>query len=82
MHDVCCVTLIAQNARANPYPCCVGQTYRPWEYVNLVDVEGNVAEGKLKNALQNLEEYANTVRVLGSYAVFAPALQTGPRSVT
>lgn len=63
------------------HACCVAQTYRPWEYVNLVDVEGHVGDGKLKNALLNLEEFANTVRVLGSYAVFAPAQQTGPRSV-
>ncbi len=40
---------------------------RPWEYVFHVDFEGSAAETRCRNALRNLEEACDFVRVLGSY---------------
>ncbi len=40
---------------------------RPWEYVFHVDFEGTPREERCRNALRNLEEVCDFVRVLGSY---------------
>jgi len=40
---------------------------RPWEYVFHVDFEGSPREERCRNALRNLEEVCDFVRVLGSY---------------
>jgi prephenate dehydratase len=40
---------------------------RPWEYVFHVDFEGDTAEARCRNALRNLSELCDFVRVLGSY---------------
>ncbi len=42
----------------------VGQ---PWEYLFYVDIAGSVANPSVVHALENLGEYALTLRVLGSY---------------
>ncbi len=42
----------------------VGQ---PWEYLFYIDFAGSVEDGPVKHALENLGEYALSLRVLGSY---------------
>jgi prephenate dehydratase len=42
----------------------VGQ---PWEYLFYIDIAGSVADIGVNHALENLREYALTLRVLGSY---------------
>jgi prephenate dehydratase len=42
----------------------VGQ---PWEYLFYVDIAGSVADIGVTHALENLSEYALTLRLLGSY---------------
>ncbi|KNC81537.1 hypothetical protein SARC_06144 [Sphaeroforma arctica JP610] len=56
---------------------------RPWEYVAYVDIDGSSGEDKIKCAIDNLNELAQNVRVLGSYPVFQPAHPTasGQRSI-
>lgn len=39
----------------------------PWEYLFYIDFKGSVADEKVKHALENLSEYALSLRVLGSY---------------
>lgn len=39
----------------------------PWEYLFYIDFRGSIAEEKVKHALDNLSEYALSLRVLGSY---------------
>ena len=41
-----------------------------WEYVNYMDIEGGTSEVNVRNALQQLQEFASQVRVLGSYPRF------------
>ena len=45
-----------------------------WEYINFVDVEGGMNEERVRNAISNLQEFATTVRVLGSYPRFSGVL--------
>ncbi len=40
---------------------------RPWEYSFYLDFSGNVAEPRVQAALNNLAEFAASVRVLGTY---------------
>jgi prephenate dehydratase len=40
---------------------------KPWEYLFYVDIFGHVDDANVKNALRNLEELADYLRVLGSY---------------
>ncbi len=40
---------------------------RNWEYRFFVDIEGNLADGAVKNALRGLREEAMNVKVLGNY---------------
>jgi len=40
---------------------------KPWEYLFYIDIVGTVAEKSVSHALENLSEYALTLRVLGSY---------------
>jgi len=42
----------------------VGQ---PWEYLFYIDIAGSVSDIGVSHALENLSEYALTLRVLGSY---------------
>ncbi len=52
---------------------------RPWEYVFHVDFEGSADEEKCKNALRNLQEVCDFVRVLGSYPrARIPRLRAAP----
>lgn len=43
---------------------------KPWEYLFYIDFNGSTSEEHVKRALENLGEYALTLRVLGSYARF------------
>jgi len=40
---------------------------KPWEYLFYIDFVGSIGEEHVKRALENLGEYALTLRVLGSY---------------
>ena len=40
---------------------------KEWEYFFFVDIAGHCEDPKLSEALQNLEEYCNFIKVLGSY---------------
>lgn len=40
---------------------------RNWEYFFFVDIAGHCEDSKLSEALQNLEEHCNFIKVLGSY---------------
>jgi prephenate dehydratase len=40
---------------------------KPWEYLFYVDFHGSVAEKSAQNALANLQEYAQFMKLLGSY---------------
>ena len=40
---------------------------RNWEYFFFVDITGHCEDSKLSEALQNLEEHCNFIKVLGSY---------------
>jgi len=42
----------------------VGQ---PWEYIFYIDIAGSLADERVRHALDNLGEYALTLRLLGSY---------------
>lgn len=50
---------------------------KPWEYVLYVDIEGSTADQAVVKALQNLEDYTQSVKLLGSYPRFAPPLSEG-----
>ncbi|KAJ1558112.1 hypothetical protein HK096_003489 [Nowakowskiella sp. JEL0078] len=43
------------------------QLSRPWEYILYIDVDGAESDFQIQNAIKNLEEFALTVIVLGSY---------------
>lgn len=43
---------------------------KPWEYIFYIDFIGATHEEKIKRALEQLNEYALTLRVLGSYPRF------------
>jgi arogenate/prephenate dehydratase len=40
---------------------------RPWEYLFYVDITGSSADPSVEKALTHLQEYASSLRVLGSY---------------
>jgi prephenate dehydratase len=40
---------------------------RPWEYLFYLDFQGNPASGPARNALKNLAETTDFLRVLGCY---------------
>lgn len=40
---------------------------RNWEYRFFVDIEGNLSDSPIQNALKNLEEEAANMRILGNY---------------
>jgi prephenate dehydratase len=42
---------------------------RPWEYVFYVDIIGSQGDPLIKKALEHLAEFAESVRILGSYPV-------------
>jgi prephenate dehydratase len=42
---------------------------KPWEYVVYIDLEAGIEDDRMKNAINNLKEFA-TVTVLGSYPRF------------
>lgn len=46
---------------------------KPWEYLFYIDFIGSTHDEVCKRALENLREYALTLRVLGSYARTRPA---------
>lgn len=46
---------------------------KPWEYLFYIDFSGSTSEEHVQRALENLGEYALTLRVLGSYARFNKA---------
>eukprot|EP01134_Creolimax_fragrantissima_P005127 CFRG5127T1 len=52
---------------------------RPWEYLIYIDVDGSTLDEKVKCAISNLAEIAESVHVLGTYTVFYPpnATSTG-----
>ncbi len=45
---------------------------KPWEYLFYLDFIGHEADTKSKNALSQLEEYADMIRVLGCYPAGQP----------
>jgi prephenate dehydratase len=45
---------------------------RPWEYLFYVDLSGSTADAVVTRALAHLEEYATSLRVLGTYPRQAP----------
>jgi prephenate dehydratase len=40
---------------------------RPWEYIFFVDIEAHVEDRKMKEALKNLADTTNFIKILGSY---------------
>lgn len=40
---------------------------KAWEYYFFIDIDGHIEDRKVANALQNLAEHCNLVKVLGSY---------------
>ena len=40
---------------------------RNWEYCFFVDIEGNMADGAVKNAIRGLREEARNLKILGNY---------------
>jgi prephenate dehydratase len=44
---------------------------KPWEYLFYIDFIGAIGDGAVTRALDHLDEYALTLRVLGSYPRFA-----------
>ena len=40
---------------------------KAWEYFFFIDCDGHVQDRKVENALQDLSEHCNFVKVLGSY---------------
>ncbi|MCS7248077.1 MAG: prephenate dehydratase [Anaerolineales bacterium] len=40
---------------------------KPWEYLFYIDFRGSITEQRVVNALENLREYALSLRILGSY---------------
>ena len=40
---------------------------RSWEYRFFVDVEGNLSDSAVQNALKGIAEEAATLRILGNY---------------
>jgi prephenate dehydratase len=49
-------------------------SHSPWEYINYVDIEGGLSDERVRNALQNVGEYANETAVFGSYPRYAGVL--------
>lgn len=45
---------------------------RPWQYHMFIEVDGSIADQALKNAHKNLEEFSQSVRLLGSFPRFRP----------
>lgn len=45
---------------------------KPWEYMFYIDFAGSIADEPVKKALDHLEEYALTLRVLGCYTRHRP----------
>lgn len=56
------------SSRAGP----MHSSARHWEYMYAIDVEANSSSELMKNAIANLNEFANSVQILGSYPVFQP----------
>ncbi|KAI8587939.1 Prephenate dehydratase [Geranomyces variabilis] len=54
---------------------------KPWEYVMYMDVDADMSEPAMVNALHNLEEFAKRVRVLGSYPRYQPPGETAPAAI-
>ncbi|KAI3660339.1 hypothetical protein MP638_001776 [Amoeboaphelidium occidentale] len=46
-------------------------TRSPWEYVIYVDIDGGQNKEVVRNALENLREFANDVKIFGSYPSFS-----------
>jgi chorismate mutase/prephenate dehydratase len=40
---------------------------RPWEYAFYIDFEGNMAEERIKSALEHIKRYSREFKVLGNY---------------
>jgi len=40
---------------------------KAWEYIFFLDMEGHVAEEKVRDAVEELKEYCQFLKVLGSY---------------
>ena len=40
---------------------------RNWEYRFFVDIEGNLGDAQIQNALKGIEEEASNMRILGNY---------------
>ncbi len=40
---------------------------RPWEYIFFVDIEAHIEDRKMKEALENLADSTNFIKILGSY---------------
>ncbi|KAI9199356.1 prephenate dehydratase [Polychytrium aggregatum] len=45
---------------------------KPWEYVLYIDFDGSTADEKVIKALKNIEEFALSIRILGSYPRYQP----------
>jgi chorismate mutase/prephenate dehydratase len=58
---------------------------RPWEYLFYVDIEGNVQDDRVREALDSIREFTGSLRVLGCYPCRTgaePAVALPPRPLT
>lgn len=43
---------------------------KPWEYYFYIDFEGNIKDGKVKEALEKIREKSTYLQILGNYKIY------------